>query len=279
MCMKDKQRDQGVTKLIDISDCTLKNPTSILGFETTGGGSWEKWDRYLTIDGMKTYHIGNICDTCAFFFVRMEGTNQSINAEGVSSRLEVGIDSLKDPVVKDIKSIFPSDSYHILLLEVNPVLVNPASPMDYFNTELVELWGLDSFSNTRTEYYRSGSFTFGRKNGFYEFLIPLFPHTSLNNETIESYLRLISEQTLPTAFSISVLDVKGPAVWEGEKKIERHWCLSHYLLDGHHKVYAAAKLGKPLKLVSFLSKTHGKSQVEEQRQLIKELKRSFNNWI
>ncbi len=32
-----------------------------------------------------------------------------------------------------------------------------------------------------------------------------------------------------------------------------HWALMHFLLDGHHKLEAAAKAGRPLRLLSLLS--------------------------
>jgi hypothetical protein len=32
-----------------------------------------------------------------------------------------------------------------------------------------------------------------------------------------------------------------------------HWGLTHFLLDGHHKLQAAAETGRPLRLLSLLS--------------------------
>lgn len=68
---------------------------------------------------------------------------------------------------------------------------------------------------------------------------------------------------MPTAVRISILDVKSPVDWEGDKVITSHWCLVHYLIDGHHKAYAAAKNGKPLTLVSFLAVNQGVSSEEK----------------
>lgn len=33
----------------------------------------------------------------------------------------------------------------------------------------------------------------------------------------------------------------------------QHWGLTHFLLDGHHKMHAAADTGRPLRLLSLLS--------------------------
>jgi hypothetical protein len=47
-----------------------------------------------------------------------------------------------------------------------------------------------------------------------------------------------------------------------------HWCLAHYLIDGHHKVYAAAQENKPLTLISFLAVDQGVSSEEEIDELV-----------
>jgi len=35
--------------------------------------------------------------------------------------------------------------------------------------------------------------------------------------------------------------------------VPEHWCLAHYLLDGHHKTRAASLVVKPITLLSFLA--------------------------
>jgi len=59
---------------------------------------------------------------------------------------------------------------------------------------------------------------------------------------------MIAAGAMPTAVALSVLDVKGPAMCGVD-----HWCLAHYLLDGHHKVAAAASAGRPLTIITFLA--------------------------
>ena len=55
----------------------------------------------------------------------------------------------------------------------------------------------------------------------------------------------------PTAVAYSLLDVVQPAMEEGDDYYE-HWILSHFLLDGHHKVEAAAISNKPVRILSLL---------------------------
>jgi hypothetical protein len=76
-----------------------------------------------------------------------------------------------------------------------------------------------------------------------------------------------------TAVAVSVLDVKGPADWVGEEPSGplEHWCLTHYLLDGHHKLHAAHLSGRPLRLLTFVALSQGvstKEQVDEVLRLL-----------
>lgn len=42
-----------------------------------------------------------------------------------------------------------------------------------------------------------------------------------------------------------------------------HWCLTHFLLDGHHKLEAAATAGRPVRLLSLLALGEGMSGAED----------------
>jgi hypothetical protein len=86
----------------------------------------------------------------------------------------------------------------------------------------------------------------------FDFVVPMFPETWLNDDRMEFYSGQLQRGVEPTAVALSVLDVKGPAD-EGAD----HWCMAHYLLDGHHKVAAAARSGRPITLVSFIAVDHG----------------------
>src|SRR5262245_54250667 len=54
-----------ISSMIEPLDITVATSTSLISFEKAGGGQWPIWDRFLTIDGKRAYHIGNICETCA----------------------------------------------------------------------------------------------------------------------------------------------------------------------------------------------------------------------
>lgn len=49
----------------------------------------------------------------------------------------------------------------------------------------------------------------------------------------------------------TLLDVIQPAMDEGDDYYE-HWVLTHFLLDGHHKVEAAARAGRSVRLLCLI---------------------------
>ena len=65
-------------KILQTIQYSVKNLNSRITFETTGGGGWKVFDRFIAIDKQKLYHIGNICGTCEFFFIKQEA-NLDVN--------------------------------------------------------------------------------------------------------------------------------------------------------------------------------------------------------
>lgn len=258
--------------VIAISPLNISNSKSILSFETMGGGSWDVWDRYLAVEGKNAFHIGNVCGTSDFFFEKTDLSNRSISPNKVANELNEGINQLNQDVINTLGLIFPNGKYQVMLLEISPSLVFPGEKSDYFSHEQVELWGIDGLSGVphspKTEYYRLATENLNNKVGFYEFLIPLFPYDSLDKDRVEFYRKLIRNGAKPTAVGISVYDIKEPADWEGDKAITSHHCLAHYLIDGHHKVYASVLENKPITLVSFLATEQGASSENDVKELL-----------
>ncbi len=250
---------------------------SPVSFETEGGGSWKVWDRYIAIDGQRAFHIGNVCGTCSFFFARLGGAKRSVNVPEVVSELNAGVAGLSRPVVDALRQILPDGRYRPVLLRVAPKLVRPGEPADYFATEQVELFGVDSFwglpHDPRTEYYRLDSGRVGEGQALYQFLVPTFPHGWLKSEQVEGYSALLQQGGMPTAVAIGILDVKEPADLAGNTGITSHWCFTNYLLDGHHKVFAASRSGLRCSLLSFLAVDRGISSADQIEVCLAEIER------
>ncbi|WP_345671388.1 hypothetical protein [Streptomyces similanensis] len=86
----------------------------------------------------------------------------------------------------------------------------------------------------------------------YEFVVPMVPPTWNDRERVDEYVRLMELGTVPTAVAISTLDVCQSALGLADDPAA-HWGLTHFLLDGHHKLEAAATAGRPVRLLSLLA--------------------------
>ncbi|MGD1090847.1 MAG: hypothetical protein ABSB35_02515 [Bryobacteraceae bacterium] len=241
---------------------------SRIGFASEGGGSYEVWDRCLTVDGKRAYHLGNVCQTCQFLFERLDGANTSVEVDRAVDALGVGISSISDPVVAGIGTGLPTDDYIVCLSDAKLQLVRPGDQDDYFRKEQTDLWGVNAFwdlpHDPRVPCYRAGDVNLEKGVRLFHFVIPMFPESWLKKGVVSEYADRFDEEASPTPIAIALLDVKGPAIFEGEiVDPAEHWTIAHFLIDGHHKAAAARKTGRAVRLLNFLSLTHGISSREQ----------------
>jgi hypothetical protein len=143
-----------------------------------------------------------------------------------------------------------------MLLRVTPRLVTPVAEGDYFAHEQVATWGIDSFwglpENPRTPYYRTFETPVTASAHFYEFVVPMVPPTWNDRTRVRQYMHALETGSLPTAVAVSTLDISQPAV-DDSSDYYQHWALIHFLLDGHHKMEAAAAAKRPLQLLALVA--------------------------
>lgn len=251
---------------------TVHDSKSPLGFATKGSDSWKAWDRFITIEGKDAYHIGNICGTCSFFFQRLAGANQSLNPRDFQDQLSSGLTTLTEAQTTTLSELLPDGDYEASLLFRVPRLVSPGDTDDYFCREQPQLWGIDNFwglpHNPHTKYYRGADMALSDGAHLYEFFIPMFPDGWLDSKRVSEFEKHLSDGRRPTALAISVLDVKQPANWDGNPAVTSHWCLAHYLIDGHHKVFASSRTKRPVGLISILALNQGVSAPDEHSKLL-----------
>ena len=53
-----------------------------------------------------------------------------------------------------------------------------------------------------------------------------------------------------------------------DPSVTSHWCLAHYIIDGHHKIFAASRSKRPVGLLSILALDRGVSSAQEHAKLI-----------
>lgn len=272
------------SEILAASRRTITGSSSRVGFETEGGGGWVAWDRYLTLDGERAYHIGNICDTCPFFFERLEGAREPLSPTELSERLRAGLSWLPAEVVETAAALVPDGDYHVLLLRLRPQLALPGGENDYFAHEQVELFGLEPFwglpHNPRVPYYRAGTARIAlgasartTSAALHQLVVPMIAPTTLDQEATAAYAERFARGEEPTALAVGVLDAKAPVIYEGDPEVTEHWCLAHYLLDGHHKMQAAATNARPLTLLSLVSVQEGLASEDQLEQALLALAR------
>jgi hypothetical protein len=255
-----------MSNLLQTVNWRVTESASILAFEKTGDASWPAWDRFLTVDGKRAYHLGNICGTCRFFFERLDGANMAVDVASLTGRLAAGVTALDNELVEALGLLMPVSEYRVALLRLWPDAVSLGSRSDYFAAEQVENEGISSFWGLphypKVPYYRPKErwkIDVGEGGArLFDFVVPMFPETWLKNDRINAYVTALAAGGEPTALSLSVLDVKEPA--EGGVA---HWCMAHYIVDGHHKVAAAARARKPITLIAFIALDHGISSETE----------------
>jgi hypothetical protein len=224
-------------------------------------------ERFLTIEGARAFEVGNACGTCEFWFTRLEGANRNAGVTELRDALGAGLTSSNDPVVDELGALVGPGTYKALVVDLVPRPVAPGDADDYFTREQVDLWGIDGFwglaHDPRVPYYRGDDVDLGGGARLFELVVPMYPPGWLNGEAVAAHGARLRRGGHPTAVSLSVLDVKQPADWPDGTEVTEHWCLAHYLLDGHHKMRAAALQGVPVRLLAFLAVDSGVASAED----------------
>jgi hypothetical protein len=224
----------------------------------------------LWLDDQIAFKLTPGCNTCQFLFERAEGAGATVSLAELTDRLTNGVEGLEQDVIERFGELLPQGRYLPMLLSIEPRLVYPGKPGDYFCEEQVDVWGVDSYwglpEYPRTPYYRTfetaidGGARFavaesmlGRYGAhLFEFMVPMVPPYYNDPVRVGEYRELLRATSLPTVVALSILEVRLPALKNGALYYE-HWGLAHFVLDGHHKLQAAAEAGRALQLLSLLS--------------------------
>jgi len=213
--------------------------------------------RHLLVDGTPAFELSFWCGTCPFLFRRKAGATSTFSDDlGVLAELERPLAAVDAGVIYTFAPLLPEGEYLPVLLEVRPELVAPHDQRDYFTREQPTTWAPDSFwglpENPRSFYYRTFETAVSSDDHLYEFVVPMVPPGWNSRERVQHYADLIQRGTPPTAVAVSTLDVCQPADKESTDYYT-HWGLSHFLLDGHHKLEAAARSGGAVRLLALVS--------------------------
>ena len=264
-------------RLVGTTHLTSDGAKSPLKFALKNCGGMPLWNRALTINGVDAFYVGNVCDTCGFFFEKLIGPNSGLEIDDLRTKLEIGTGNPSTEVLGTLAQLMPKSDYTVATLKVLPEHVRPLERGDYFAQEdfdyeddydIIE-YGPPEPHNPKTEYYRiSGRSGVSIEDesasgNAFDFIIPLIARQSLDQDRIDYFKDAISRGQTTTAVALSVLDIKGPS-----SKDRVHWCLAHYVLDGHHKLAAAAETKSEITLLAFIALAHGVSSPSHVERLL-----------
>ncbi|MFD0375031.1 hypothetical protein [Streptomyces sp. NPDC127112] len=100
-----------------------------------------------------------------------------------------------------------------------------------------------------------------------EFVVPMVPPTWNDRGRVGEYVDLVNRGTVPTPVAVSTLDLCEPAAGTPVDQYRR-WGLIHILLDGHHKLEAAAAAGRPVRLLSLFTLGESLAEAEDCARLL-----------
>jgi hypothetical protein len=234
---------------------TDSEPWLRFGEEPKPDGAWAG-RRLLMVNERPAFELSFWCGTCQFVFRRLDGANEGGSIQELQGRLLQGVHGLEEDVIQPFASVLPRGEYIPLLLRIQPRLVTPVLDGDYFAHEQVDTWGVDGFwglpEYPRTPYYRTFETAVDQEAHLYEFVVPMVPPSWNDRDRVREIEAALAVTDKPTAVAVSLLDVCQPANKVGNDYYS-HWALTHFLLDGHHKLEAAANTNRPLQLLTLLS--------------------------
>lgn len=238
--------------------------------------------RHLEVDGARLIDTGIDCDTC-FLTLSGGGSTSEAVLRGLHDRLAEGLDHL-DPVVLDVvEAVLPAGAHSALLLEIEPRGPTPLFSRDPRDPQTEEymvespVLGYGTGSPFQAPWrrhdlayedlYARGLATtppFTTPVAVREAVVPLVDLGQLDPGTVQTYRDELAGGSPCTAVAWSVL----------ESAADDEVALVHYLLDGHHKMHAAASGGHPIRLLSLLSHTAGMRPAAEARLVAQALARA-----
>lgn len=241
------------------------------GEEPKAEGAWAG-RRLLWLGDQAVFDLTFWCGTCPVTFERLSDANGTVSIAELEQTLTRGLEHIDAAVVAAFAEILPAGSYLPILLSVAPRLVYPGGDDDYFAHEQVQTWGIDSYvghpQDPRTPYYRTFQTSVSADAHLYEFVVPMVPPTWNDRARVTEFTQLLQHDSHPTIVAVSTLDITQPAMDDESSDYYQHWVLTHFLLDGHHKIEAAATSGTSLQLLSFVSIDASLSTEDNVRRLL-----------
>ncbi|MHA0041310.1 hypothetical protein [Deinococcus sp. PEB2-63] len=222
--------------------------------------------RALQVHGQAVAHIGWGSDTLPALVQALPPTQRPplVAVAETQEALAGGLHSLDWVTATRLGSLLPPGWYLANLVTIRPAPVVPGDPLDYLPNELERYWpGQGVSSRAEAVSYRApgwrepGMITFldgrqvpGEAAGV-SVLLPTQPAETLNADRVAFYREVFRLGRQPTAVSLQVVEERDSNSQTDGQPLERLTLSVHLLVDGHHKVQAAALEGTALTMLAF----------------------------
>ena len=207
---------------------------------------------YLSVNGRNVYDIGVACGTCPFLFNRKLDFKPALSADEITEILRDGLTDLNPKVISSFAGLLETDEYLVGLTSSTPKYINP-NLSDEEKEGARYLTGY--YGAVLTEHYQGRKWEIDANGEVCEIILPLTSTKNLALACVEEYKQSIMSGKKPTVVAYSYVESRHPAVGNF-KEMPDFAFLVHFIIDGHHKLFAAAALGQPITILSFLSKKH-----------------------
>lgn len=178
----------------------------------------------------------------------------------IQEALSLGLDTLDPRVVTGLGALLPPGQYLVFLRHLRPRPVRLGDPDDYLSNELVTLCGQPPGRHRTEPYYACDAESLVRRgqNGM-DFIylertviLPTQAASRLDVDRVAHYRDQLRGGALPTAVTLLVSHCQnGMGIPTQSPPLGGLSVDMHHLLDGHHKVQAAAECGATLSMLVF----------------------------
>ena len=194
--------------------------------------------------------VGGPWDTCGGWFSLVDEPFRPRTPTELNQRLGRGIEAVDRPLVESIVPLLPRGRYTVGLLRVAPV--RQGSDTDHwYRSRCVEreTWHrLPPDPNDEGEPVTVREYL--ERYHESEVILPHLSTGSIDWDRVDRYRDAMWAGHRPTAMVISLGELRHPG---DSRTVAR---LTHFVIDGHHKLFAASQTGKPLTLLSFFAHAH-----------------------
>lgn len=232
-------------------------------------GHGQSKELFLELNGSRTFEIGNDCNTCHFWFRRMQDPKFPKARKVVNLPKTLSLPRpLDDSIVQELAPIFDlleKGDYHLFQTEIP--LEGPYGSEDeksyFYNDEFLESWeigdpgeeglvsGWEHYEGAKPRLFRHQEPRFMEKQ--FEFIIPLVPGKRLKEENVKLYQEMIRSGDRPRILLLGMLQRGLPRSFSKGQADVLHSYFAGFVLDGHHKLAAYRKCGIPATFLVIVS--------------------------